>query len=140
MFIRRLLAPLVALEDDAALAGGPAPEAAAPAPEPVAPVEPVAPAPDPTAMPDPADIAARVLSEREVGELAPDDMTYRDAKVLREEVTAVRQALAGVPENLRGAVVAFAPVLGSVVGDPAVAADVALVQAYYPSQIGRAHV
>lgn len=127
----------------------------APAESPAAPGEAPPPAPPPAAPPpaeaappgppvDPLDAAGAASANRILGAetpeaLVPDDVVYRDAKALREEVTRAKQeygpyaeAFANLSADEREAVVTFAPAAGLARVDPAIGADLGMIQAAYP--------
>jgi hypothetical protein len=84
--------------------------------------------------------AGRVTGDAPVEELAPDEMPYRDAKALRDEIAAARgqygpvaKMLEGLPPAQAEAVVAFLPAHGLAAADPALTEDVVYLQANYTS-------
>lgn len=149
MFIRSFL-PFLFFETPAeAVGGGAVPGEAAPAPAPTtseggaSPSDGGTPPPASPAAPQTleqmeAAAQSRVLGTQPVEEVLPDEAPYRDAAALRQEIAQAReqwgpaaQALGGLDEVQREGLMVMAPAYALTRGNPALAEDLAYLQANY---------
>lgn len=132
-YLLRLIGLFTTVEPPAGDLGGEVPPVEAP---PSAPAGGDTPAGDPSLEDMNAAARARALGDAPVDEIAPDDMPYRDAKALRDDIAQAREAygpwVSGLPATHVAAYAATAPAEGLVLANPEIAGDLAVLRAAWP--------